>query len=453
MLSSLLALAMSASTATPAMKSEIAPRSADLQMPAILPLERRAETEDRWLKKRFETVLPTLMRRDKVQMWVLVAGEYNEDPVVETMLPATWLHARRRTILVFFDPGEGKPIEKLALARYPIGDFAPAWDPDAQPDQWAELAKVIAERNPSTIALNRSEGFPLADGLSATHYEAIVRAIGPDMSKRLVAHDRLGLGWLETRIPDEVATYPTLSRITHAIIEEAFSERVITPGVTTSEDVVWFFRNRVAELKLDTWFHPSVAIQRHDGGSFGVQEMGHRGSTIIMPGDMLHVDFGISYLGLNTDVQRLGYVLKPGETRAPKGLRDGLAAMNRVRAANIKELKAGRTGNEALAAARRIVEAEGIEGTIYTHAIGHHGHGAGTWIGAWENQKGLPVIGNYRIDPNTAWSIELNAQHKVPEWGGQKVRFMHEENGFLSADGSFRFFDGGQEDFILVPRP
>jgi len=443
-----LAMALAIGAASPA----IAQSNADRAMPAILPLERRAETEDRWLKQRLETLLPTLMRRDKVQMWVLVAGEYNEDPVMATMLPATWLHARRRTILVFFDPGEGKPIEKLALARYPVGDFRPAWSPDEQPDQWAELAKIIAARNPATIALNRSEAFPLADGLSSTHYEAIVRALGPDMSKRLVAHERLALGWLETRIPEEMAAYPTISRISHAIIEEGFSDRVITPGVTTSDDVVWFFRNRINALGLDTWFQPSVAIQRADGGKFSVQEMGHRGDTIIMPGDMLHVDFGITYLGLNTDIQRLAYVLKPGETNAPKGLRDGMAAMNRVRAATIAALKPGRSGNEVLAAARRQVEAEKIDGTIYSHPIGHHGHGAGTWIGAWESQKPAPGRGDYRIDPNTAWSIELNAQANVPEWGGQKVRFMHEENGFLAADGTFRFLDGGQEEFLLIPR-
>lgn len=442
-----LALAAALSAGSPSTSS------VDHPLPAILPLERRAETEDRWLKARLERVLPTLMRRDKVQMWVLVAGEYNEDPVMETMLPATWLHARRRTILVFFDPGDGKPIEKLALARYPVGDFAPAWNPDQQPDQWAELASIIAARNPSSIALNRSEEFPLADGLSATHYEAIVRAIGPDMAKRIVSPERLPLGWLETRIPEELATYPTISRISHTIIEEGFSERVITPGVTTSDDVVWWYRNRINQLGLDTWFQPSVAIQRADGGKFSVQEMGHRGDTIIMPGDMLHVDFGITYLGLNTDIQRLAYVLKPGETQAPKGLRDGMATMNRVRAATIAALKPGRTGNEVLATARRQIEAEKIDGTIYSHPIGFHGHAAGAPIGAWENQAPAPYRGEYRIDPNTAWSIELNAQAIVPEWNGQKVRFMHEENGILGADGTFRFFDGGQEEFILVPRP
>lgn len=421
-------------------------------MPAIQPLERRATVEDGWLAQRFETVLPTLMRRDRVQMWVLVAGEYNEDPIVETMLPATWLHARRRTILIFFDPGAGKPIEKLALARYPVGDFKPSWNPEEQPDQWAQLARIVRERNPASIAINRSETFPLADGLSSSHYDAIVKALGPDLSARLVSHDRLGLGWLETRIPAEMATYPTISRIAHVIIEEGFSEKVITPGVTTSDDVVWFFRNRVAELKLDTWFQPSVAIQRADGGKFSVQEMGHRGDTVIMPGDMLHVDFGITYLGLNTDIQRLAYVLKPGETDAPRGLQAGLAAMNRVRAATVAALKPGRTGNDVLMEARRQVEREGIEGTIYSHPIGYHGHGAGAWIGRWESQEPEVTRGSYRVDPNTAWSIELNAEYKVPEWGGQKVRFMHEENGFLDDKGQFRFLDGAQEKFILIPR-
>jgi Metallopeptidase family M24 len=383
-------------------------------MPAILPLERRAETEDRWLKLRFEQVLPTLMRRDKVQMWVLVAGEYNEDPVMATMLPATWLHARRRTILVFFDPGEGKPIEKLALARYPVGDFQPAWNPDEQPDQWAELAKIIAQRNPATIALNRSEGFPLADGLSSTHYEAIVRALGPDMSKRLVAHERLALGWLETRIPEEMATYPIVSRISHSIIEEGFSERVITPGVTTSDDVVWWFRNRINSLGLDTWFQPSVAIQRADGGKFSVQEMGHRGDTIIMPGDMLHVDFGITYLGLNTDIQRLAYVLKAGETDAPKGLKDGLAAMNRVRAATVAALKPGRTGNEVLAAARRQVEAEKVDGTIYSHPIGLS-----------EEQKFVPT-GEFASDRlSRPWRGHLDRRLGKPEAGARPRRLSH----------------------------
>lgn len=420
-------------------------------MPAILPLEDRARLEDRWLKERLDTLVPMLMRRDGVQMWIMVAGEYHEDPVAETMLPATWLSARRRTILVFFDRG-AQGVEKLALTRYPVGDFTASWNPDTQPDQWGRLAELVAERDPKTIALNRAEEFPLADGLTASHLEALTRALGPKYAARFVSHDRLGLGWLETRIPAELATYPQISRISHAIIEEGFSDRVITPGATTSDDVVWWFRNRIAELKLDTWFQPSVAIQRPNGGSFTVQEMGLRGDTVIQPGDMLHVDFGLSYLGLKTDIQRLAYVLKPGEREPPKGLRDGLAAMNQVKTAVIEELKSGRTGNQVLLAARKRIEAQGIDGSIYTHPIGYHGHGAGPWIGSWEDQSGVRFRGGYPVHPNTAWSIELNAQHKVPEWGGQKVRFMYEENGFY--DGrSFRFLDGSQDEFILIPRP
>ncbi|MHB9879528.1 M24 family metallopeptidase [Pacificimonas sp. ICDLI1SI03] len=420
-------------------------------MPAIAPLQVRAEVRNRWLVDRLDNVVPELMRREGADMWLIIAGEYNEDPVARTMLPAEWLTARRRTILLFFDRGAAG-VERLALTRYPVANFESAWDPDAEEDQWKRLATVIAERQPQTIAVNMAEHFPLADGLSASHLQALQRALGPDLAARISPKKELAIGWLERRIPAEMATYPQLSRITHSIIEEAFSDRVVTPGVTTSDDVVWWLRNRVNGLGLDTWFQPSVAIQRDGSGSFGVQQMGLRGDTVIMPGDMLHVDFGIDYLGLKTDVQRVAYVLRPHETAAPRGLQDGLAAMNRVKSALVANLKPGRSGDATLAAARAQVEAEGVDGTIYSHPLGFHGHGAGTWIGAWERQDKVPSMGEYVIQPRTAWSIELNAQHDVPEWGGQKVRFMYEENGYLDEDGEFSFFDGSQDEFILIPR-
>ena len=400
--------------------------------------------------ERLETIIPALMRREGVGAWLLIAGEYNEDPVVETMLPATWLSARRRTIFLYVDQGEAG-VKRLSLARYPVAGFESAWNPETQPDQWARLAAVLEEHDPATIAVNIAEHFPLADGLSASHLQALERALPAKMARRIQADANLAIGWLEHRTPAEIVTYPALSRITHAIICEAFSSRVITPGVTTADDVVWWLRQKVSDLGLATWFQPSVAIQRSDGGRFTVQQMGHRGDTIIMPGDMLHTDFGISYLGLKTDVQRLAYVLRPGEKEAPAGLRDGLAAMNLVKDAVLSEIAAGRSGNEVLASARAHVERAGIDGTIYTHPLGFHGHGAGAWIGAWEDQTGVPHIGEQVIAPRTAWSIELNAQHDVPEWSGQKVRFMYEENGFLDEDGTFRFFDGNQNRFILIP--
>lgn len=419
--------------------------------PAILDLRKRADVEDGWRMERLENLVPDLLRQENVDSWLLVAGEYNEDPVVKTMLPPNWLTARRRTILLFVDRG-AEGVKRFAFARYPIDGFESAWDPDAESDQWARVAQVLEQENPGKIAVNMAEHFPLADGLSASHLIALQRALTPELSSRIVAREGLSIGWLEHRTPSEMVVYPTLSRITHAIIHQAFSEQVITPGVTTSDDVVWWLRNRVDELGLDTWFHPSVAIQRFDGGQFSVQQMGHRGDTVIMPGDMLHTDFGISYLGLKTDVQRLAYVLKPGETGAPDGLRAGLAAMNAVKDALLAEIAPGRSGDEVLGLARRRVERAGIDGIIYTHPLGYHGHGAGAWIGAWEDQSGVPFIGKHVIKPRTAWSIELNAQHDVPEWGGQKVRFMFEENGFLDGEGAFRFLDGSQDDLILIPR-
>ncbi len=247
--------------------------------------------------------------------------------------------------------------------------------------------------------------------------------------------------------------WPPIHRIAHAIIAEAFSEKVITPGITTTDDVRWFLRQRVSDLGLTAWFHPSVHIQRPAQETFEIANMSIDSGKVIMPGDFLHLDFGITYLRLNTDTQHHAYVLKPGETEAPKGLRDGLAAANRVQDAVTTSMKTGRTGNDVLAAARAIIAKEKINGTIYTHPIGFHGHGAGPWIGFWENQAPPAVGGAVKsLYPNTAWSIELNAQVAVPEWDGQIVRFMTEEDAFF--DGTaVHYMDGRQTEIMLIPRP
>lgn len=249
-----------------------------------------------------------------------------------------------------------------------------------------------------------------------------------------------------------MATYPTIVRLAHAIIAEGLSEKAITPGVTTTEDLSWWFRNRIAELKLDTWFHPSVNIQRPDTPTFRIATMGGSGAMVIQPGDFLHLDFGLSYLGLSTDTQHHAYVLQAGETQAPKGLSEGLAAANRVQDLLTREFKTGRTGNQVLAAARKAVAAQGRKATIYSHAIGYHGHGAGPWIGMWDNQDPVPGQGDYPVHPNTAWSIELSAHAKVAEWGGQEVRFMAEEDGYFDGE-TFRYLDGRQTEIHLIPRP
>jgi len=433
--------------------SAAAQETMDPRTPQVLPLEERARVVDGWLKERLETVVQPIMRREGVDMWILIAGEYDEDPVVKTMLPSTWLSARRTTILVFHDRGGEAGVERMAVARYPVADMFPAaWDPETQPDQWDRLAEIVRERDPETIAVNTSEEFPLADGLSVGMKRKLERALGP-LSDRLVEKEGVALGWLEKRIEGERAAYPQVVRLAHSIIAETFSEASVTPGVTTTGDLRWRLRQRITDLGLDTWFHPSVFIQRNGQDTFKIANMSLDSGQVIMPGDFLHVDFGITYLRLNTDTQHHAYVLRPGETEAPKGLRDGLAAANKVQDAVLDAFKTGRSGNDVFMTARRQIERQGINGTIYTHPLGLHGHGAGPWIGFWERQEPVPGRrGSYPVYPDTAWSIELNAQAPVPEWGGQVVRFMTEEDAYFDGE-TIRYLDGRQTEITLIPRP
>ena len=423
---------------------------AQASLPEVLPMRERAEVQDRWLADRLETVVPALMRREGIDLWIVSAREYDEDPVIETMLPATWLAARRRTTLVFWDDGD--TVERLAVARYDVGPFPRAWDPETQPDQWARVAEIVAERDPQRIGVNRSETFATADGLSSTEYEALRAALPATYRDRLVSAERLAVGWLETRTEAELATYPTIVRLARGILHEGLSGAAITPGVTTTDDLSWWYRDRVRSLGLTAWFHPSVSIQRADAAGTDGDFSGRPDAGTILPGDLLWVDFGISYLGLQTDTQQMAYVLRPGETEAPGGLAAGLAAANRLQDLLTDQFVTGRTGNAVLAAALDAARAEGLAATIYTHPIGFHGHGAGPTIGLWDQQGGVPGRGDYPLFPNTAHSIELNVAAPVPEWDGRTVRFMLEEDAVFDGE-TVRYLDPRQEALLLIPRP
>lgn len=412
-------------------------------LPQILPARDRAEVIDRILAERLEIIIPQIMREAGIDMWVLMAREYFEEPVVASMLDGQSMHARRRTILVFYDPGEGQSVERLTVSRYGLGGlFAPAWEPETQPDQWAAVADIITVRNPRKIAINTSDLSAFGDGMTLSQYNLMRAALPPAYQARLTSGEGLATRWLETRTPSEMAIYPGIVRIAHALIAEAFSRAVITPGTTTAEDVQWWYRDRLNALGLAPWFHPSIAIQRQ--GATGMLS----GDEVIQPGDLLWTDFGITYLRLSTDTQHLAYVLKPGETAAPAGLSQGLANSNRVQDIMRGHFAAGRSGNEVLALSRRDAIAEGIDPSIYTHPIGTHGHGAGPSIGFWDNQKPEPR-GEGPIHANTAWSIELTTYSAVPEWGGQRVDFRTEEDAFF--DGTaLRFIDGRQTAITLI---
>jgi Xaa-Pro aminopeptidase len=422
------------------------------EIPRILPLRERAALQDQILEERVNTLLPDLMRRNNVSAWVIVAREYAEDPIVKTMLPSTWLNARRRTILVIVDKGAGQPLECLAVARYNVGTlFKKAWNPEEEPNQWKQLMKLLSERSPKTIALNISERYAHADGLTHSEYEGLMENMPKELKDKVVSSERLAVGWLETRTPQELAIYEYLDRITHQIIAEAFSEKVITPGITTTEDVLWWMRERVAELKLDTWFHPTVDIQRPETDRSNWPYDRRPQEDVIQPGDLLHCDFGITYLRLNTDVQELAYVLKPKESDAPEYLKKALATGNQLQDILTGFFKVGMTGNQILALSLRKAEKDGVVGQIYSHPVGYHGHAAGPAIGMWDMQGGVPGSGEYPLNENTAYAIELNARVKIPEWNNKEVRVMLEEQGVFK-DGKVYYPDGRQKSLLTIPR-
>lgn len=429
--------------AAPAPIAMVATETLASAVPPILSARNRAETENRILAERLDTIIPAIMREQGIDLWLLVAREYFEEPVVASMLAAENMHARRRTILIFYDPGDGKPVERLTVSRYGLGGlFASAWDPAKQPDQWQAAADIIAKRNPAKIAVNTSDLYQFADGMTVSQYDKFTAALPAALRQRIVSGEGLSIRWLETRTPAEMDIYPAIMRTAHAIIGEAFSRAVITPSVTTAEQVQWWYRDRLLQLGLEPWFHPSVGIQRQ--GVKGMLE----GAEVIQPGDLLWTDFGITYVRLNTDIQHLAYVLKPDETEAPAGLRQGLANSNRVQDILTRQFAVGRSGNTVLALARAEAMASGLDPSIYSHPIGLHGHGAGPSIGFWDNQNPDPR-GEGPINANTAWSIELTSYAAVPEWGGQRVDFRAEENAFFDGK-TMRYIDGRQTRITLI---
>ncbi len=419
----------------------------------ILSPRDQARVVDEILAERFNKLLPQLMERNNIDMWVVISREYNEDPVLKTMLPATWLSARRRTILVFFNKPLKKEFEKLAITRYSVGENIKAsWDMVKFPNQWDALVDIIKMRNPNKIGINTSKDFGLADGLVHTEYIEFMEKLPAAFKSKIVSAETLAVNWLETRTEREMNIYPQLVSITHKIIEEGFSEKVITPGITTTDDVVWWFRQKIRDMGLDTWFHPSVSVQRSDSINFEhLRSFSDRPKDdVIRPGDLLHVDFGITYLRLNTDCQQHAYVLRPGETEVPQSIRNAYAKGNRLQDILTSQFREGKTGNQILADALTQAKAEGIAATIYTHPLGLHGHAAGPTIGLWDQQGGVPGSGEFPVNYQTAYSIELNAASEIPEWK-KTIRIMLEEDGYFDETG-FRYIGGRQKEIYLIPR-
>jgi Xaa-Pro aminopeptidase len=430
-------------------------------------LREQAAMQQDWLKKRLDTFVPPLMRKHGIDMWVVPMREYNEDPVFKALTAPETFAARRRTIYVFFDTcaGTGAPPSASCVQRIALGGTSQGGVFDARrstkaaagdvgrgrqaelwgDEQWEVLKAAIEERKPRVIGINRSTVFAFSDGLSSGELKGMSAALGETWISRFKDAEGLPLELLASRLPEEEAFFRRMQELVGSMIREMFSTKVITVGKTRTSDLVWWWRQRVNDLGLDTWFQPSVDVQRNGvtGDALGTD-------PIIQPGDVLHCDVGLTVARLNTDTQHLAYVLRPGESRAPEGLQRALANANALQDIVMAEIRPGRSGNEILATSLERMKAKGIDGTVYSHPVGLHGHGAGPLIGLWDYQDGVPGRGDAKVIPSMWWSIELQATTPVSEWGGQAVRMAQEEDAIIGADGKIRWALERQDKLLLV---
>ena len=450
------------------------PDAQDRLAPSALPaverpfgtLRDQAAMQQAWLRQRLDTFLPALMRQYGIDLWVVPMREYNEDPVFTSIVAPETFAARRRTIYVFFDKCAAAGtavsadcIERLALGGSTQGGVfqartstrtvtgggavrgrqAELWGDE----QWELLKTVIEERKPKVIGINRSTVFAFSDGLSSGELDGMSRALGATWTARFKDAERLPLDFIASRLPDEEAFFQKMTALVWQMTQTMFSEKVIVPGKTRTSDLVWWWRQRVSDLGLGTWFQPSVDVQRQGSPSL-------EADPIIQPGDVLHCDVGLTVARLNTDTQHLAYVLRPGESDAPAGLKQALANANALQDLTMEEIRVGRTGNEILLAVLARMKAKGIDGTLYSHPVGTHGHGAGPLIGLWDRQEGVPGRGDATVIPSMWYSIELQATTPVAEWGGQPVRMAQEEDAIIGADGKTRWALRRQDRLFLV---
>lgn len=439
----LLALASSLVSAAPAAREPAQGRViASADDFAVLPPRARIAPENRLLTERLETLLPRLMAETDIDLWLVLNREYAEDPVYFTLVPQPSFAARRTTMLVFHRKADGT-VDRLSVNRYPLGPpYEAAWSGGDLDAQWKALGELIAQKNPRRIGINVSRDWPVADGLTAALDRRLREVLPAGFEERLVPAERLVIRWLETRSPGELEVYPHIVAITRGVIAEGFSTRVITPGVTTTDDVAWYLRERFESMGLPIWFMPYVNIQRP--GIKCEEDTAFCGeSGVIRPGDVLHTDVGICYLKLCTDTQEMAYVPRLGEDTVPEGLVRALATGNRWQDLLTEEFVAGRSGNEILERTRAASRKAGIVSNTYTHPLGMFGHAPGPTIGMWDNPGLVPVTGDWPLHPDTVYAIEGSITQRVPEWDGQWVQIKLEQDAVF--DGKRVIYLAGRQ--------
>ncbi len=406
-------------------------------------MRKQAEFTDEWLRYRLEKILPQLMEREEIDFWVVIAREYNEDPVVLSLMPAVMLSARRRTILVFHRKEEGN-VECLSFGKPDpaLNEFyTQVWKPEKE-EQWEALAREIKERKPVNIGLNFSDHFALGDGLSKSQYDQFIDALNSENQAKIVSAEKLAISWLERRTSQELTAYAGINRIAHGIIGKAFSPEVIHSGVTTLRELAWWMRQTITDIGLQAWFQPTIMIQRCSDDKI-------TGESAILPGDLLHCDMGFHYLGLATDTQQMAYVLKQGETQPPRELMEALEKANRLQDIFTGNFVEGKIGNEILLKSLEKAKEEGINASIYTHPIGIHGHGAGPTIGLFDQQSFIPFKGEYPLYNDTCYAIELNVKEKITAWNNKEVMIALEQTAAFTG-GRVEYLGGRQKELHCI---
>ncbi len=413
-------------------------------MPKLLSLREQSEVRQAWLKKRFDTLLLPMMRKHGVSMWIVTNEEFHSDAVTESIVPPVPM-VGRRDFFIFFD--NGNTLERFAVVRYEEEQLKKFYTLISGGKTADIIKKIVEERKPKTIALNMGYGRGQSDGITHDAYKFLAETLGKDYESRFISAGNLVTDYLDTRIAEELEHYRTAVLVTDILTRRAFSNEVITPGKTTVGDVRWWFLQQINNLGLTNWFQPDLRVQRLAKANSSSQQFLAVAdeSMILERGDLIHIDCGLIYMGLSTDWQKHGYILRDGESDAPNGLKNALKNTNALQDAIFKAARTGMTGNEVYDAAMAEMKRQNIEAMIYSHPIGTQGHGLGASI---DFRRALGVSPE-RIRLGSYMSIELNTSTKVPEWNDQKVTIMAEDDAFMTEKG-YEFFRPRQTELYLI---
>ncbi|MEO8043118.1 MAG: M24 family metallopeptidase [Acidobacteriota bacterium] len=415
-------------------------------MPKLLTQREQIDVREAWLKKRLDTLLLPMMQRNGIDIWIVVNEEFHSDPVTEHIVPPIPI-VGRRDFFVFINRG-GK-LEKYAVVRYVeerLKNHYTVMNPP-RAEIAATLKKLVDDRNPKTIALNFGGSRGQQNGLTHDGYRFLAETLGAENEKKFVSASKLLTEFFDTRLPEELEQYRNAVLATDVITRRAFSNEVIKPGKTTVGDVRWWMMQQVNDLGLGIWFQPDLRVQRQAKTTGTTQQFLSVAdeSVFLERGDLIHVDFGLIYMGLSTDWQKHGYILKTGEKGAPAGLKAALKNTNRLQDIMFGFARAGMTGTEVYDATMAECKKQGIDAMIYSHPIGAHGHGLGAAIDFRRSIGG----DEDRLRLGSYTSIELNTSTNVPEWSNQRVTVMGEDDAVMTARG-FQFIRPRQTEFYLI---